>query len=93
MIEQRNEEVNEPLLKEPIDEKKKKNGGSTVSGTLVLLVEFFERISYYSLMANLLLFLITILGISSIDSIIIVLVFNGEFFLNFDVSDQISRAR
>jgi len=64
-------------LEEPQIEKKSVR---IYSGFLVIFVEFFERICYYSIVANLLLFCSVVLGISTSNALIIVLVFNGKLF-------------
>lgn len=45
---------------------------------LVLAIEFCERVCYYSISANLLLFCIVMMDIGKIDSILLVLIFTGE---------------
>jgi hypothetical protein len=71
--------LEEPLLKEAIPQIEKKSV-RIYSGFLVIFVEFFERICYYSIVANLLLFCSVVLGISTSNALIIVLVFNGKLF-------------
>ena len=71
-FDQQNYSEPEPIT--PIQEKRVRSH----SGFLVIFVEFFERICYYSVVANLLLFCTVSLGISTTNALIIVLVFNGK---------------
>lgn len=89
-------QLEEPLLGGgnelvPISDKKKT---SKIAAKLVLVIEFLERLCYYSTLGNLLIFCFAFVGISKINSLLIVLVFIGaSYFLSLAgcwISDSIS---
>lgn len=49
------------------------------SAKLVVFIEFCERICYYSILGNLLLYCIAVMQIGKIDALLVVFLFTGIF--------------